>query len=220
VRVRILQGLAGARAATGEVVVIDVLRAFTTAAHAFAAGIEEIELVGTVAQAFERPGFRMGEVDGRWIPGFDHSNSPSELAGRRLAGRAVLRTSSGTQGVVNAARAEGLWLGSLVVAGATARALAGAREVSLVAMGAPGEDLFEEDLAGALYLEALLRGETPPRERALAMVRASRAAALFRHGDRDRPVGDVDCACAIDAFDFAMRAEHREGRILARPWRA
>jgi 2-phosphosulfolactate phosphatase len=77
----------------------------------------------------------MGEVGGRLIPGFDH-NSPSGLIGRRLAGRAVQRTSAGTQGVVLSTRAESLWLGSLVVAGASARALAGASEVTLVATGA------------------------------------------------------------------------------------
>jgi 2-phosphosulfolactate phosphatase len=219
VEIRILTGLDGARSATGEVVILDVLRAFTTAAYAFAAGIEEIELVATVEEAFARPGFRFGEVGGRLVPGFDHSNSPSGLVGRELAGRAVQRTSSGTQGVVHATRAAGLWLGSLVVASATARALAGAPEVSLVAMGAPGEPAVEEDLAGALYLEALLRGLPPPRERVLAMVRESRAAARLALGDPDLPLEDLACACAIDAFDFAMRAERRDGRILARVWR-
>src|SRR5262245_48867030 len=166
--VRILTGRDGARAATGDVVIIDVLRAFTTAAYAFAAGVEEIELVATVEEAFARPGFRMGEVGGQLIPGFDHDNAPSRLAGRRVSGRAVQRTSSGTQGAVLAAGARSLWLGSLVVASATARALSGSEEVSLVAMGAPEEPAEEEDLAGAMVIAALLRGEPPPLEQAVA----------------------------------------------------
>ena len=89
---RVVEGLSGARSATGIVVVVDVLRAFTTAAYAFAAGIEEIELVATVEEALARPGFRLGEVGGRLIPGFDHNNSPSQLLGKKLSGRAVLRT--------------------------------------------------------------------------------------------------------------------------------
>lgn len=117
-RIRTVLGWRNAGEATGHVVVIDVLRAFTTAAYAFAAGIEEIELVATPEEALARPGFRMGEVGGRLIPAFDHNNSPSGLVGRRLSGRAVQRTSAGTQGVVLATRAESLWLGSLVVAGA------------------------------------------------------------------------------------------------------
>jgi 2-phosphosulfolactate phosphatase len=38
--------------ATGTVVVIDVLRAFTTAAYAFAAGAADITLVGATEEAF------------------------------------------------------------------------------------------------------------------------------------------------------------------------
>ena len=43
--IEVVEGLDGARTATGTVVVIDVFRAFTTAAYAFAAGLSEIELV-------------------------------------------------------------------------------------------------------------------------------------------------------------------------------
>jgi phosphosulfolactate phosphohydrolase-like enzyme len=138
------------------VVVIDVLRAFTTAAYAFRAGLGEIELVSTVDEAFAAPGFRMGEVGGRLIPGFDHNNSPSRLVGRRLKGRGVLRTGSGTQCVAAATGADEVWLGSLVVAGATARALAGRCEVTLVASGPPHEG--EEDLACAEWIASLLQG--------------------------------------------------------------
>src|SRR5688572_11367609 len=145
--IRIVEGVDGARHATGVVVVIDVMRAFTTAAYAFAAGIGEIALVATVEEALTIPGFRMGEVGGRLIPGFDHNNSPSQLLGRRLAGRAVLRTGSGSRCVSEAANATEIWLGSLVVASATARALANQHEVTLVASGSPHEG--EEDVACA-----------------------------------------------------------------------
>jgi 2-phosphosulfolactate phosphatase len=199
-------------------VIIDVIRAFTTAAYAFAAGIEEIELVATVEEARSRPGFRMGEVGGRLIQGFDHSNSPSKMMGRRLSGRAVQRTGSGTQGVVLAAQAQSLWLGSLVVASATARALQDKDEVTLVAMNTYTEDPEDEDLAGALYLKALLHGEPPPTERILAMVRASSSAERFTPEDPDQPIEDLDCCTAIDAFDFAMRVNRQDGRLIAKPW--
>jgi 2-phosphosulfolactate phosphatase len=212
--VAILEGLEGARRATGAVVVIDVLRAFTTAAYAFDAGITEIELVSTVEEALARPGFRMGEVGGAKIPGFDHDNSPSRLCGKRLSGRAVQRTGSGTQCAVAATRASELWIASLVVASATARALQGKPEVTLIVSGAPDEG--EEDMACAIWIEALLKGETPDYERTQAMVFASRAALKHKPFDKDRPLQDLECATAIDVFDFAMQVERDGSRLVAR----
>lgn len=214
--VRIVEGTEGARHATGVVVVIDVLRAFTTAAYAFGAGLTEIELVSKVDEALAASGFRMGEVGGRLIPGFDHNNSPSGLVGRQLAGRGVLRTGSGTQCVVAAAGASEVWLGSLVVAGATARALAGRHEVTLVASGPPHEG--EEDLACAEWIASLLQGAPCARDAVISNVRTSRAAAKHRTGDADFPADDIECAAAIDAFDFAMRVERHADRLVAKPF--
>lgn len=197
------------------VVVIDVMRAFTTAAYAFAAGLTEIDLVATVEEALSLPGFRMGEVGGRLVPGFDHNNSPSQLAGQQLWGRrGVLRTRSGTRCVAEAREATEIWLGSLVVASATVRALAGRQEVTLIVSGAPAEG--EEDLACAELMAAHLQGASLPRESAEAIVRGSRAAARHRADDRDFPLEDIDCAVAIDAFDFAMRAERHGNHWVAR----
>jgi len=215
VEIRILKGIDGARLAEGAVVVIDVLRAFTTAAYAFNAGLTEIELVSTAEEGFAVPGFRMGEIGGRLIPGFDHNNSPSRLLERQLTGRGVLRTGSGTQCVAAASRASEVWLGSLVVASATARALSGRPCVTLVASGPPDEG--EEDLACAEWMASLLQGR-PCRTGAIVdAVRTSRAAARHQQDDSDFPAGDIDCAVALDAFDFAMKVARQSGRDVARP---
>ena len=116
-------------AATDTVVAIDVCRAFTTAAYAFAAGAREIILVGRVEEALalrERmPGaLVMGEVGGLPVEGFDFGNSPNELLGVDLADRRMIqRTSAGTQGVVRSKRARTLLASSFVCAGATARCI-------------------------------------------------------------------------------------------------
>jgi 2-phosphosulfolactate phosphatase len=210
----IVEGVEGARGATGVVVVIDVLRAFTTAAYAFAAGIDTIELVTTVEEAFAASGFRMGEVGGRLIPGFNHNNSPSQLVGKKLVGRAILRTGSGTRCVVAATGATEVWLGSLVVASATARALAGRGDITLVASGRPDEG--EEDIACAEFIAALLQGAVPSQQAVVAAVMCSRAAAKHRSDDPDLPLEDVKCATAVDAFEFAMKTEREAGRVVAR----
>ena len=69
----------------GPVVAIDVLRAFTTAAYAFASGARAIYLVGSVPEALafkaRHPGvLAMGEDRGLRPDGFDFSNSPVAVA--------------------------------------------------------------------------------------------------------------------------------------------
>src|ERR1700741_4710264 len=141
--IRIESLIEGASRATGAVAVIDVFRAFTPAAVAFARGAREIIMVGTVAEALalrERGLGQvcMGEVGGRAPPGFDFGNSPFELSQVHLAGKTIIqRTGAGTQGLVAAKQAERLYAASLATAGATARALLAGRPdwITLVAMG-------------------------------------------------------------------------------------
>src|SRR4051812_35397595 len=97
--------LEGAERATGWVVVIDVFRAFTTAAVARANGASRIVMVRTVeeAMALRDAGVGqicMGEVHGRAPDGFDFGNSPFEISGVDFPGKTIVqRTSAGTQGI-------------------------------------------------------------------------------------------------------------------------
>src|SRR5437660_9398791 len=77
--------LEGATRATGSVAIIDVFRAFTTAAVALAKGASRIVMVRTVeeALALRDAGIGevcMGEVRGRTPDGFDFGNSPFEIS--------------------------------------------------------------------------------------------------------------------------------------------
>jgi 2-phosphosulfolactate phosphatase len=76
--------LEGATRATGTVVIIDVFRAFTTAAVALANGASKIVMVGTVEEALALRDAGsghvcIGEVGGRAPDGFDFGNSPFEI---------------------------------------------------------------------------------------------------------------------------------------------
>ena len=116
--------------ARGVVIVIDVLRAFSTAAYAFSRGAKEIVLVGSVEEALslksQIPNAKaMGEVGGLRPEGFDFGNSPTYIDEAELSGITLIhRTSAGTQGVVRSQGAEILLAASFVVAGATARYIA------------------------------------------------------------------------------------------------
>ncbi|HEX6884056.1 MAG TPA: 2-phosphosulfolactate phosphatase [Planctomycetota bacterium] len=224
-RVERVRGLDGARGARGAVVVIDVLRAFTTAAYACASGARAIELVATPEEGLARkrvdPGLVLvGEVGGRPIPGFDHGNSPERMAALDLAGRRlVLRSSSGVQGALAALpTCETLLLASLVTARATVRVLAGlGRDVTLVPMGSPDGPDGPEDDACAEHLAALLDGAEPDPAPLLHRVRASPAAtqALDPACDWISP-GDLELALALDRFPFALEARREADALVAR----
>jgi 2-phosphosulfolactate phosphatase len=111
--------LQGAEQATGAVAVIDVFRAFTTAAVALANGAAGIVMVRSVeeALALRETGIGqicMGEVRGRGPPGFDFGNSPFEISNVDFHGKTIIqRTSAGTQGIVAAIQAKRLYAASL-----------------------------------------------------------------------------------------------------------
>ena len=223
-RIHRARGLEAAPGARGVLIVIDVLRAFTTAAYAFGSGAREIWLVATPEEALllrtARPELVLaGEVGGRPIPGFDHGNSPEAMRALDLSDRTlVLRSSSGVQGALRASSAERLFLGSLVTASATARAAAETgREVTLLATGSPDGPDGPEDDACADLLEALLRRRPYDATSIRRAVSASPAGQLALDPAVDWVTpGDLESALAIDRFDFAIAAERRDGRLVAR----
>jgi 2-phosphosulfolactate phosphatase len=223
VNVRVTRFITGAREATGHAVIVDVFRAFTTAAFCAAAGAREIVLVADHEQALamkrEDPSvFLTGEIGGRPIAGFDVGNSPSAIEHLDLTGRRVVqRTGAGTQGVNAATAARHIVLGSFVIAEATVRHLRGSTDdVTVVAMGEGGTSASDEDEACARYLAARLNGE--PTDVAAVI------ASLWVDEDPNWPDWfprrDAELACQVDRFDFAMPVAREGGLLIARPLRS
>ena len=209
----------------GPVVVIDVLRAFSTAAYAFAAGVQDVIVVATVEEAFalrqQMPeAMIMGEVDGLPVEGFDFDNSPAQFLDQDFSDRHLIqRTSAGTQGVVLSRNANPLLTSSFVVAGATARYLQSidAEVVTFVITGYGPEGYGDEDTACADYLEALLKGEDPELKPYLQRVRNSLPGKKFL--DPEQPefkLADLDLCLEVDRFDFVMQVEVKDKRLLMR----
>jgi len=202
-------------AVTGPVVVVDVIRAFTTAAYALAGGARHVYLVAGVEDALAftaaHPGsVAMGEDHGLRPDGFDLPNSPVRAAAADLDGRLVVqRTSAGTQGVVAAAAATRLWCASLVCASATAVAVAasGLGPPAYVITGrfrdAPhgGAD----DLLTAEHIEALRSGAAPDAATVAARVAGTdEARRTLLLGPEHVDPDDIALATAVDRFAFAM----------------
>lgn len=209
--------------ATDTVVVIDVLRAFSTAAYAFDAGAEDITLVSTVEQAFslreQMPeALLMGEVDGLPIRGFDLSNSPAELDDIDLSGRRLIqRTTSGTQGVVRSSQANTILTSSLVCAGATARFIQDQNPESLtfVITGHRPGGWGDEDVTCADYIEALLNVHQPDPEPFFERVRQSPPGKKFSDPEQlDFKAADLKCSIQLDRFDFTMPVERNQGLLV------
>jgi 2-phosphosulfolactate phosphatase len=217
--------LEGATQATGAVAVIDVFRAFTTAAVVLANGASQITMVSTVeeALALRDGGFAqicMGEVGGRAPAGFDFGNSPCEVSKIDFTGKSIIqRTSAGTRGIVAARNAERLYATSLVTANATARALLSSAlgRISLVAMGNNATVRTDEDELCALPLRILLEGRRGDARAVSQVILASGDALRFH--DPSRPYldrRDLDIALDVDRYDFAIRVVLEDGRPVAR----
>ena len=211
----------------GAVVVIDVLRSFTSAACALARGASEVIAVESIAAALawrERDpmAFTLGALGGGApAPGLDLGNSPSQLDALDLRGRRVVMfTAGGTRSLLDcSAHAGPLLAAALVCAGATAAFLHehAPASVGLVVTGTWNDRDGDEDHACADLIEALLRGDDPPREPYEARVRQSDFGRRFAAGrDPHLPPADLDCCASADRFDVAMAVQHADGGVTIR----
>ena len=224
--IRLLSLLEGARRADGTVVIIDVYRAFTTAAVALQRGAARLLLVDSPEAAFKlhregRGELCLGEVSGIKVPGFDFGNSPFELSQAGVHGKTLIQsTSAGTKGVVAAGRAEVLFAAALVNAEATVRAVLARRSslVSLVAMGTNGTERSDEDEQCALYMRNRLRNRRPDPAAVRSLVLSAHDSAKF--DDPERPYFDPrdrDMALEIDSIPFAVRVRVEGDLLVATP---
>ncbi len=216
----------GAREARGAAVVIDVFRAFTTAAVALSRGAREVLITGSPQDALDLrdrgiADLCMGEVQGVRPDGFDFGNSPHELSLADVVGKTLAHsTMAGTVGVTEAREADEIYLGSLVIAEATAKRILAANpaRVSIVAMGNGGLFRTDEDEQCALYLRNLLEGRRPDPEAVRSLVLAGGESGKF--GDPCKPHylrQDLDLALRINSVPFAIRVHREDGLLAARP---
>ena len=210
--------------ATGLVVVIDVIRAFTNAAFVFSRGAKEIYPVGKVEEALqfkaETPNsLACGEVGGIPPEGFDFGNSPTQTNLLDLRGKVIVqRTGAGTQGIARSVTASTMLAASFVVAGATVKYIQQSkpREVTFVVTGQT-YDGGDEDLACAEYLESLLKSESPDPGPFLARVRNSHDAEIFFNSDQLQfPEPDIIHCTNLNKFDFAMPIVKENGHPVMR----
>lgn len=203
-------------------VVVDVMRAFTVAAWAFARGAEKIVLAGSLEEALDlKAGHpdRVALKDGPLVPGFDLVNSPGLLRSADLAGRTVVqKTTAGTVGALAVREAPLVLCAGFVVAEATAGLLRerGAERVTFVVTGEDGR--ADEDLACAQYIAGRADGGGADAGGFLRRAAASRAATELAQGVRQGVHPDDVALCLeADRFPFAMVAAQEDSLMVLRP---
>ncbi|MFH8281864.1 2-phosphosulfolactate phosphatase [Streptomyces antibioticus] len=203
-------------------VVVDVMRAYTVAAWAFAQGAEKIVLAESLDDARSLKARHPDWVtlkDGPPSPGFDAVNSPALLRWTDLTGRTVVqKTTAGTVGALAVKDASLVLCASFVVAEATARVLRtrASDDVTFVITGEGGR--AEEDLACAHYIaRRAIETATDPTDY-LHRAAMSRAAAELKQGERrgSHP-DDVPLCLELDRFPFAMLASPEDSLMVLRP---
>ena len=208
--------------ASGLVIVIDVLRAFSNAAYSFSRGAREIFLVSTVDEALELksklPNAKvMGEVNGLPPEGFDFGNSPTQILQEDLTGLILIqRTGAGTQGAVRCVKADMMLACSFVVANATIKHVLKIAPLEITFVITGGKD-NEEDQSCAEYLEFLLKGQRPDIRPFIRRVYNSKDAK--QHLDPNRPefpLSDLDYCTQISRFDFSMPITRENDQLVMR----
>lgn len=208
------------------IVVIDVLRSFTTAAVALAGGASAIYPVEGLAAAVTLSrnlagALTVGAVGGGDpVAGFDFGNSPAQLLDADVRGRpVVMSTAAGVRGLQRFHRAPRLFAASLVCARATAAAIraAGAEEICFVITGEWVDRDGDEDIACADYLEALLQGKRPDPGTFSRRVRDSDFGRRFSANSwPNLPLADLELCAGVDCYDFAMPVERINDHLVIR----
>jgi 2-phosphosulfolactate phosphatase len=207
----------------GVVVVIDVLRSFSTAAFALAAGARCVVPAADIANARAMrdrfaPALICGAAPGgRQLEGADLPNSPAAMNAATLAGRSlVLITAGGIHALLDTAHIERVFAAGLNVAQATAAAVRAMQPtlVTLMTTGAWSDRDGDEDLACADLIEDYLYGRTPDPSHHAQRVRCSDFGRQFGLASH-LPLEDLDRAAQVDCFGFAMPLQHNaDGSIV------
>ncbi len=218
-QIEILDFVAGARAARGVAVIIDVFRAFSVACYAYAGGVQRIIPVGEIEVARrlkqQNPQYlAIGERHARKLEGFDFGNSPTEIEQADLFGKTLLHTThAGTQGLVNASGADVVLTGALVNAAAICEYISklAPQHVSIVRMGREATERSEEDDLCAELLAARLRGEPFDTGTIRDRLLGTRSALKFFDPLATwAPERDFELCTDADRFDFVLRLK-RDG---------
>ncbi|MGQ8337095.1 2-phosphosulfolactate phosphatase [Sunxiuqinia sp. A32] len=219
-QIKILQLLDGAKSAEGLTVIIDVFRAFSVACYAFDSGVSRIYPVGDIDLAYrlkkENPEYILvGERNEQKPEGFNFGNSPSQVLAGDVDGNVMVHTtSSGTQGIANAANADEIITGSFVNAGAIINYIRrkNPEKLSLVCMGYACQHPTDEDTFLAEYIKGELENDPVDFNDMVEKLRNGAGARFFVPEKQSwAPSEDFDLCLDLNRFSFVLKVENENG---------
>ena len=212
-------------------VVIDCFRASTSIVAALAAGANAVYPFVAVDDAVEAAAAMGGAVlggerGGARIEGFDLGNSPEEYTAEAVAGRnVVMTTTNGTKVLAAAAKAEAVYVGCFVNAGATVRELLSrGGEVVLTAAGTEGYFSIEDALCAGMMIERLCEANEADLEDSSLFARLAYKATggdVGTYARRGRGASNIR-ALALDAdMDYCLAIDSAPivAKVLTNPLR-
>lgn len=211
------------------IVVIDVIRATTTAVTAVSLG-RRVFPVLTTDEAFVlasklKDSLLIGELGGNMPYGFEMTNSPAQVAVRNDIHRPmILVSSSGTQLLLSSVGSEAVYVGCFRNLSAVANYIAGRHaRVAILGAGTRGQFRREDQMGCAWIAKRLVRAgyevETPQTEECISRwtgvsleeVRGGRSADYLRRSDQEQDlefviahVDDLDTVCVLEKGELRM----------------
>jgi 2-phosphosulfolactate phosphatase len=209
------------------VIVIDVLRAGTTIAHALHSGARGIIPVESVEEALRRSATL--DRDSALLCGErDLGNSPAEYVSSTVDGKTlILLTTNGSRALAAAGASKACLAASFVTLRASAMRAASFEKITIVCAGSAERFAYEDFLCAGMLVEEILResqqqfASNDGARLALEAAETHRAhlVSAIRGTDHARELeelgfgADVLLACEVDRFAFVPVL--RDGRIIA-----
>ncbi len=204
------------------IVVIDVLRAFTTACYAISNNPKDYIIVPDIDSAYKlkrkNPNYILiGERNGYKITGFDYGNSPTEIKDVDFSNKTVVHTTTlGTRGVINALKCtKEVITGSFVNAKAIANYLKKRNPNVVFLFSTYGLSDDNEDLMFAKYIKGYF--ENKPLD--IKIIKGS----LMKHKSGIRYLvnprtkyskSDFFLALELDKFNFVIKAHFDVNKLI------
>lgn len=214
------------------VVIVDVLRACTTIAHALTSGcdriipVESVEAATNLTASLDKKVTLLGgEKEGRRIDGFNLGNSPLEYTPEIVKGKTIIMaTTNGTKAMWKSQAAKEILVASFVNASAVVDHLRKAGgSVTLVCAGKQGRFAMEDAACAGMLIDRLAEqddvdlSDGATAARALYLMHKQSVEGLLRGCEHGRYLssigfdGDIEVCSKVDSLRILPVV--KEGRI-------